>query len=51
MQEQGVLTMTQRDRDRLVVLRKAFKGLITQRQAAGELRLTEIARFDGSWCG
>ena len=33
--------MTQRDRDRLVVLKKAFKGLITQRQAAGELDLTD----------
>jgi hypothetical protein len=33
--------MTQRDRDRLVVLRKARKKLITQKQAAAELRLTE----------
>ena len=33
--------MTQRDRDRLVVLKKAQKGLITQRQAATELDLTE----------
>ena len=33
--------MTQRDRDRLVVLNKAFKGLITQRQAAAELDLTD----------
>ena len=33
--------MTQRDRDRLVVLRKAQKKLITQRQAAAELQLTE----------
>lgn len=33
--------MTQRDRDRLVVLKKAFKGLITQRQAAAELDLTD----------
>lgn len=33
--------MTQRDRDRLVVLKKAFKGLITQRQAAAELGLTD----------
>jgi hypothetical protein len=33
--------MTQRDRDRLVVLKKAQKKLITQKQAAGELRLTE----------
>src|SRR5437588_3321434 len=32
--------MTQRDRDRLVVLRKAQKKLITQEQAAGELGIT-----------
>ena len=33
--------MTQRDRDRLVVLKKAQKKLITQRQAAEELALSE----------
>ena len=33
--------MTQQDRDRLVVLRKAEKKLITQKQAAIELQLTE----------
>jgi transposase len=33
--------MTQRDRDRLVALKKAKKGLITQRQAAGELGQSE----------
>jgi DNA-binding Lrp family transcriptional regulator len=33
--------MTQRDRDRLVVLKKALKKLITQRQAAEELQITE----------
>lgn len=33
--------MTQRDRDRLVVLKKAHKKLITQRQAAEELEITE----------
>ncbi len=33
--------MTQRDRDRLVVLKKAQKKLITQKQAAAELQLTE----------
>ena len=33
--------MTQRDRDRLVVLKKAQKKLITQKQAAAELHLTE----------
>jgi hypothetical protein len=32
--------MTQRDRDRLVVLKKAQKRLITQEQAAGELEIT-----------
>ena len=33
--------MTQRDRDRLVVLKKAQKKLITQKQAATELQLTQ----------
>ena len=33
--------MTQKDRDRLVVLKKAHKKLITQRHAAGELQVTE----------
>src|ERR1044071_838143 len=33
--------MTQRERDRLVVLKKALKKLITQRQAAEELQITE----------
>jgi len=33
--------MTQRDRDRLMVLKKAHKKLITQRQAAEELQITE----------
>jgi DNA-binding transcriptional regulator LsrR (DeoR family) len=33
--------MTQRDRDRLVVLKKAHKKLMTQRQAAEELGNTE----------
>jgi len=33
--------MTQRERDRLVVLRKALKRLIRQRQAAEELKLSE----------
>jgi transposase len=41
LEEQGVLTMTQRDRDRLVVLKKAQKKLITQKQAAMELQVTE----------
>src|ERR671925_25826 len=34
------MTMTQRDRDRLVVLKKAIKKLIKQSQAAQELGLT-----------
>ncbi|MDQ6664532.1 MAG: helix-turn-helix domain-containing protein [Acidobacteriota bacterium] len=33
--------MTQQDRDRLVALKKAKKGLITQRQAAGEIGQSE----------
>jgi DNA-binding transcriptional regulator LsrR (DeoR family) len=33
--------MTQRDRDRLVVLKKAQKKLITQKQAAAKLGLTQ----------
>jgi DNA-binding transcriptional regulator LsrR (DeoR family) len=33
--------MTQRDRDRLVALKKAKKKLITQRQAAEEIGQTE----------
>src|ERR1039457_2975689 len=33
--------MTQRDRDRLIALKKARKGLITQRQAALEIGQTE----------
>ncbi|PYT30763.1 MAG: hypothetical protein DMG57_07270, partial [Acidobacteria bacterium] len=33
--------MTQRDRDRLVALKKARKGLITQRQAAEEIGQSE----------
>jgi hypothetical protein len=38
--QEGQLLMTQADRDRLVTLRKAKKRLITQRQAAEELRLS-----------
>src|SRR5208337_2467906 len=38
--EEGQLLMTQADRDRLVTLRKAKKRLITQQQAAEELRLS-----------
>jgi transposase len=40
VKDPGELTMTQRDRDRLVVLKKAQKKLITQTQAAQELNLT-----------
>jgi len=39
--ETGPLLMTQRDRDRLVALKKAKKKLITQRQAAEEMGQTE----------
>jgi len=38
--QEGQLLMTQADRDRLVVLRKVKKRLITQRQAAEELELS-----------
>jgi hypothetical protein len=40
MAEQGDLLMTQRDRDRLVVLKKAQKKLIGQGQAGRELGIT-----------
>src|ERR1035438_10153740 len=40
VKQQGVLPMTQRDRDRLVVLKKAEKKLIGQGQAARELGIT-----------
>ncbi len=44
--------MTQRDRDRLVVLKKAQKKLITQRQAAVELQRSErqVRRLLVRWC-
>ncbi len=42
--------MTQRDRDRLVALKKARKGLITQRQAAEEIGQSERERSKYS-CG
>src|SRR5919201_6517900 len=41
MQEGPLLMMTQADRDRLVALKKAKKKLITQREAAEELGLSE----------
>jgi transposase len=40
MQEGPTLLMTQADRDRLVTLKKAKKKLITQREAAEELRIS-----------
>jgi hypothetical protein len=40
VEDPGELTMTQRDRDRLVVLKKAQKRHITQVQAAAELGVT-----------
>jgi transposase len=45
--------MTQRDRDRLVALKKAKKGLITQRQAAEEIGHTErhVRRLLKQWKG
>jgi transposase len=39
--ETGALLMTQKERDRLVVLKKTQKKLTTQRQAAEELGVTE----------
>ncbi len=38
--QEGPLLMTQADRDRLVVLKKAKKRLITRREAAEELGLS-----------
>src|SRR3989442_13613625 len=38
--QEGQLLMTQAERDRLVTLKKAKKKLITQREAAEELRLS-----------
>ena len=50
--------MTQTDRDRLVALKKAKNGLITQKEAAAEIGLTErqvrrllkVLRERGSGC-
>ena len=39
--QEGQLLMTQADRDRLVTLKKAKKKLITQREAAEELEVSE----------
>ena len=41
MQQDGQLLKTQAERDRLVALKKAKKKLITQKQAAEELGITE----------
>ena len=41
MSKQGQLLLTQRERDRLVALRKADKKLITQKQAAQQTGLSE----------
>jgi hypothetical protein len=38
---EGKLLMTQAERDRLVALKKSKKKLITQKQAAEELGITE----------
>jgi len=40
MPEGQLLMMTQADRDRLVTLKKAKKKLITQREAAEELKIS-----------
>ena len=40
--------MTQAERDRLVALKKAKKKLITQKQAADEIGVTE--RVEGALC-
>jgi len=42
--------MTQRDRDRLVALKKAKKKLITQRQAAEEIGVAERLRNESHNC-
>ena len=39
--DKGQLLMTQAERDRLVALKKAKKKLITQKQAAQEIGVTE----------
>ena len=39
--DEGQLLMTQAERDRLVALKKAKKKLITQKQAAEEIGITE----------
>ena len=39
--DEGQLLMTQAERDRLVALKKAKKKLITQKQAADEIGVTE----------
>ena len=41
--------MTQKDRDRLVALKKAKRKLIAQREAAEELHVTERHTCGGCW--
>ena len=41
MAEREELLMTQADRDRLIALKKARDGQVTQRQAAAELQVSE----------
>src|SRR5215467_7049473 len=50
MVQEGQLLMTQAERDRLVALKKAQKKLITQKQTAEELGITErhVRRLLGS---
>ena len=45
--ENGALLMTQKDRDRLVALKRAKWKLITQRQAAEELQVSERQALNG----
>ena len=42
--EEEPMALSTRDRDRLKVLSEAKKGLITQKQAADQLKLTERHR-------
>ena len=48
--QEGQLLMTQAERDRLVALKKAKKNLITQREAADELKLS-IRQVQRCWMG
>src|SRR5580693_1798607 len=46
--QEGQLLMTQAERDWLVVLKKAKKKLITQKQAAEEVGITESQPLSGN---